>query len=167
MRDRGLAFERFSSAVDGPMTVLALTMIPLILVPLVYELPAGWASALVAIDYLIWAAFAVEYAVKLWLAPDRWRFFKANIPDLVIVVVPMLRPLRLLRATRLIRLLRLARVVAFAVEGIHEARGILHRRGLSLDPPTPEFLAGWSACGAGLNRVVGVLEHDPEVWRPV
>ena len=39
--------------------------------------------------------------------------------------------------------------------------------GLSLDPPTPEFLAAWSACGAGLNRVVGVLEHDPEVWRPV
>jgi hypothetical protein len=44
-----------------------------------------------------------------------------------------------------------------------------HRRliRLSLDPPTPEFLAAWSACGAGLNRVVGVLEHDPEVWRPV
>jgi hypothetical protein len=38
---------------------------------------------------------------------------------------------------------------------------------LSLDPPTPEFPAAWSACGAGLNRVVGVLEHDPEVWRPV
>jgi len=79
----------------------------------------------------VWAAFAVEYAVKLWLAPDRWRFLKANIPDLVIVVGPMLRPLRLLRATRLLRLLRLARAIAFAVEGLHEARGILHRRGLS------------------------------------
>lgn len=64
----------------------------------------------------MWAAFAVEYAVKLWLAPDRWRFLKANIPDLVIVVGPMLRPLRLLRATRLLRLLRLARAIAFAVE---------------------------------------------------
>jgi hypothetical protein len=29
---------------------------------------------------------------------------------------------------------------------------------LNLDPPTPEFLAGWGACGAGLNRVVGVLK---------
>jgi voltage-gated potassium channel len=49
----------------------------------------------------------------------------------VIVVVPMLRPLRVLRSARLLRLLRLARLVAFAVEGLHEARGILRRRGLS------------------------------------
>ncbi len=69
--------------------------------------------------------------VRLWLAPDRWRFFKANIPDLIIVAVPMLRPLRILRSVRLLRLLRLARLAAFAVEGIHEARSILRRRGLS------------------------------------
>ena len=29
---------------------------------------------------------------------------------------------------------------------------------LSLDPPTPELLPGWSACGGGLKRVVGVVE---------
>jgi len=131
MNDRAAAFERFSSAVDGPMMVLALAMIPLIVVPLVYDLSPAANSAFLAIDYLVWAAFAVEYVVKLWLAPDRWRFFKANIPDLLIVVVPMLRPLRILRSVRLLRLLRLARLAAFAVEGIHEARGILRRRGLS------------------------------------
>jgi hypothetical protein len=31
-------------------------------------------------------------------------------------------------------------------------------RWLSLDPPTPEFLAGWRALREGLSRVVGVLE---------
>jgi voltage-gated potassium channel len=129
--DRGEAFERFSRAVDGPMMVLALAMIPLIIVPLVVDLSPSVDRALLAIDYLVWAAFAVEYVVKLCLAPNRWQFVKANIPDLVIVVVPMLRPLRVLRATRLLRLLRLARLVAFAVEGLHEARGILRRRGLS------------------------------------
>jgi voltage-gated potassium channel len=79
----------------------------------------------------VWAAFAVEYAVKLYLAPDRWRFFKRNIPDLIIVAVPMLRPLRVLRSVRLLRLLRLARLVAFATKGVSEARSILRRRGLS------------------------------------
>jgi voltage-gated potassium channel len=128
---RGEASERFSRAVDGPMMVLALAMIPLIIVPLVVDLSPSVDRALLAIDYLVWAAFAVEYVVKLCLAPNRWRFVKANIPDLVIVVVPMLRPLRVLRATRLLRLLRLARLVAFAVEGLHEAHGILRRRGLS------------------------------------
>ncbi len=130
-RDSGEAFERFSRVVDGPMMILALAMIPLIIVPLIVDLSPGLDRALVAIDYLVWAAFTVEYVIKLYLAPDRWRFVKANIPDLVIVVVPMLRPLRVLRGARLLRLLRLARLVAFAVEGLSEVRDVLRRRGLS------------------------------------
>jgi voltage-gated potassium channel len=130
-RDRGEAFERFSRMVDGPMMILALAMIPLIIVPLIMDLSPDMDRALVAVDYLIWAAFTVEYVVKLWLAPNRWRFVKANIPDLVIVVLPMLRPLRILRGARLLRLLRLTRLVAFAVEGLSEVRAVLRRRGLS------------------------------------
>jgi hypothetical protein len=82
----------------------------------------------VAIDYLAWAAFSAEYVIKLYLAPDRWRFVKANIPDLVIVVVPMLRPLRVLRGARLRRLLRQIRLIAFAVKGLSEVRALLRRR---------------------------------------
>jgi hypothetical protein len=55
VRDRGEAFERFSRAVDGPLTVLALVMIPLIVLPLVMDLSPGTESAFLAIDYLIWA----------------------------------------------------------------------------------------------------------------
>src|SRR5574341_1734571 len=125
VRNREEAFQRFSRIVDGPMMVLALAMIPLIVVPLVVDLPPSLDRAFVAVDYLVWAAFAVEYAVKLYLAPDRWRFFKRNIPNLIIVAVPMLRPLRVLRSVRLLRLLRLARLVAFATKGVSEARSIL------------------------------------------
>jgi voltage-gated potassium channel len=80
VRDRGAAFEQFSRAVDGPMTVLAFVMIPLIIVPLVVQLSPSTDRALLAIDYLVWAAFAVEYVVKLILAPDRWRFSRATSP---------------------------------------------------------------------------------------
>jgi hypothetical protein len=38
VRDRGEAFERFSRAVDGPLTVLALVLVPLIVLPLVVDL---------------------------------------------------------------------------------------------------------------------------------
>jgi hypothetical protein len=79
-------------AVDGPLTVLALVMIPLIVLPLVMDLSPGTESAVLAIDFLIWAVFAAEYAIKLYLAPN-WRQFVAHhIPDLIIVLVPMLRP---------------------------------------------------------------------------
>jgi voltage-gated potassium channel len=131
VRDRGEALERFSRAVDGPLTVLALLMIPLIVLPLVVDLSPGTESAFLAIDYLIWAVFATEYAIKLYLAPNRRRFVAHHIPDLIIVVVPMLRPLRVLRSVRLLRLLRLVRLAAFAAKGLHEARGILRHRGLN------------------------------------
>jgi hypothetical protein len=63
-RERGAAFERFSRAVDGPMTVLALAMIPLLIVPLIVDLSPGMDRTFVAVDYLVWAAFTIEYAVK-------------------------------------------------------------------------------------------------------
>lgn len=131
MRDRREAFERFSRAVDGPLTILALAMIPLIVLPLVVDLSPATDRAFLAIDYLIWAVFAAEYVIKLYLAPNRRRFVLHNIPDLIIVVVPMLRPLRVLRSVRLLRLLRLTRLIAFAVEGLSEIRGIVRHRGLN------------------------------------
>jgi voltage-gated potassium channel len=111
--------------------VLAVVMVPLLVVPLIVELSPGVERAFLAVDYLIWSVFAFEYAVKLYLAPDRGRFFRRNIPDLVIVVVPMLRPLRVLRSARLLRLLRLARLGAFILEGLSEVRPVLARRGVN------------------------------------
>jgi voltage-gated potassium channel len=130
-RDRGEAFERFSRAADGPLTVLALAMIPLIVLPVVVDLSPAMEGAFLAVDYLIWAVFAAEYAVKLYLAPNRRRFVTSHIPDLVIVLVPMLRPLRVLRSARLLRLLRLARLAALATRGLRDTRGILRHRGLN------------------------------------
>jgi voltage-gated potassium channel len=106
-------------------------MIPLIVLPLVVDLPPATEGAFLAVDYLIWAIFAAEYATKLYLAPNRRRFVAHHVPDLIIVLVPMLRPLRVLRSARLLRLLRLARLAAFAAKGIREARGILRHRGLN------------------------------------
>jgi voltage-gated potassium channel len=40
------------------------------------------------------------------LAPDRGDFAKHNVLDLIVVVVPFLRPLRVARSARLLRLLR-------------------------------------------------------------
>jgi voltage-gated potassium channel len=129
--DRAAAFERFSRAVDGPLTVLALAMIPLIVVPLVVNLSPATERALLAVDYLIWAVFAAEYATKLYLAPHRRWFVLHHIPDLIIVLVPMLRPLRVLRSLRLLRLLRLALLTGLAGKGLREARNILRHRGLN------------------------------------
>lgn len=111
--------------------VLALAMVPILVIPLVVDLQPPRDRAFLAIDYAIWAVFAVAYATKLYLAPNRGRFARRNIPDLIIVVAPMLRPMRVVQSARLLRLLQLGRVVAFAVEGLSQVRSLLARRGIN------------------------------------
>ena len=55
--------------------------------------------------YAVWASFAVDYSVRLLLSERRWYFVRHNIPDLLSVALPVLRPLRLLRLVALIRVL--------------------------------------------------------------
>lgn len=125
------AYDRFSRVVDGPLTVLALAMVPLLIAPLVAEFPESIDRAFLAADYFIWAVFAVEYVTKLYLAPSRGRFVKTHVPDLIVVIIPFLRPLRILRSTRALRILRLGRVGAFGVKGLGNVRRILSAHGLN------------------------------------
>jgi voltage-gated potassium channel len=130
-RPPGGTLERYSRLTQGPLMVLALLMVPVLLAPLVLHLSAPVEQTLVAVDYLIWAVFGVDYVVRLYLATKRWEFVRRNIPDLIVVAVPFLRPLRVLRSARALRLLRLARLGAFASGGLRELRKVLHTRGLN------------------------------------
>jgi len=49
-----------------------------------------------SVDYAVWAAFAVDYAVRLHLSADRRRFVKSHPIDLLAVVVPAIRVLRVI-----------------------------------------------------------------------
>lgn len=121
------AYERFSTAVDGPMAVLTVVWLPVLIVPLVVSVHGSVAAALEAVDYTIWALFAVEYLVKLCLTPSRSQFVRTHLLDLLVVAVPVFRPLR---AARLVRLIRLSRVGAVLVTGLGRLRAILTHRGL-------------------------------------
>ncbi|MBL1078016.1 potassium channel family protein [Nocardia sp. 2] len=57
---------------------------------------------LTRVDIAVWVIFAADYLGRLWIAADRRRFFRGNLVDLVIVLLPPLRPLRLLRAALLV-----------------------------------------------------------------
>jgi len=114
-------FEEFSDAMELPLFILAVAMIPLILLPLVADLPDDVDLAFFVADVLIWVVFAFDYVVKLVLAPGRWFFVKHNVLELVVVVVPFLRPLRILRVLRL---------AAFVGMGSKKSRHSAHVRGV-------------------------------------
>ncbi len=121
------AYERFSAAVDLPMMVLALVWLPVLVVPFVIRLSPGLTVTFEDVDYAVWAAFVVEYLVKLWLAPARRRFFTHHLVDLAVIALPMLRPLR---AARLLRVLDLGRVGVVLVNALRRARDVFTHRGL-------------------------------------
>ena len=58
---------------------------------------------LIGIDYFTWVLFALDYLVRVILAKPRLRYVVRHLPDLLIVVLPVLRPLRLLRLAALLR----------------------------------------------------------------
>ena len=64
---------------------------------------------------VIWVVFVVDYVVSLWLADDRWRWFKHNLFTLLTIALPMLRPLRLLRLLTVLHVLN--RTSGMAVRG--------------------------------------------------
>ncbi|WP_413470961.1 potassium channel family protein [Streptomyces peucetius] len=48
-------------------------------------------------EWVVWGAFAVDYVVRLALAPGKWLFVRSHPLDLVAVLLPLVQPLRLLR----------------------------------------------------------------------
>lgn len=124
-------FERVERATELPMLILALAMIPLLLVPLLVDLPTRVDRGFFAANWLVWFAFAVELVVKTYLAPDRRGYLRTHWIDVLIVVLPFLRPLRLVRSTRLLRLVRTTRMLSVAARAATSARRVLTRHGLA------------------------------------
>ena len=121
------AYDRFSAAVDGPLTVLAVLWVPVLVVPLVTKVSPATSATLDTTDYAVWAVFAIEYLIKLYLSPKRWKFVTRHLVDLLVIAVPVLRPLRLLR---LLRLLRIARAALILSSALKRARELLTHNGL-------------------------------------
>jgi len=115
-------YARWERRTDGPLLWLSLVFLAVLLAPLLTALEPWQRTALTVVSAAIWAVFAVDYAARLYLAHDRWRFARTHPLDLLVILLPMLRPLRALR------LLRLLRVGALLGRTHQQARRSLHAR---------------------------------------
>lgn len=124
------ALERFERLSELPLLVLALAMVPLLVIPFFVRLSNAAEDVVLALDWTIWGVFALDLSVRTYLADRRVTYLIRHWYDVLIVVLPFLRPLRVLRSARVLRLFRLARVLPFAVRAGVAARTMLRRRGL-------------------------------------
>lgn len=124
-------YDRLTRALEWPMAMLALAVIPALLLDDGAATPRTHLIATAA-NWIIWLAFCGEFAARLAVAPDRRRFVRRSWFDLLIVVVspPFGVPdsLQGVRAVRALRILRLVRALAFLSIGIKTSRRALRHR---------------------------------------
>jgi voltage-gated potassium channel len=132
-RDRSEAdFEDWLADVterlDPFMAWLGVVFALLVGYELAVELDDAAARAVSIAGWVIWGVFALEFGVKLWLAPRRRRFLKRHWLQVAGLLIPTLRILRFVRLVRLGRALPAARVLSASYRGLAPARQLLRSR---------------------------------------
>lgn len=106
---------------EWPLSATAVMFLLAYATPIaVPNVPPSLAAVCGIVVWLAWAVFAADYLCRFTIAPAKWQFVKANLLDLAVVVLPLLRPLRLIRLLALLSILNRAgtrnlrgRVVAY------------------------------------------------------
>ncbi len=105
-RDFGPAVAAWERALEWPMAVLAVIFLFAYSFDVLdTHLTSNLHRACRIADYVIWLVFAVEFAIRLMLARRRWNYLHRHFLDVLVVALPVLRPLRLLRLVMLLRVL--------------------------------------------------------------
>ncbi|WP_239163507.1 potassium channel family protein [Paractinoplanes rishiriensis] len=97
-RDSGDRLGRWERRTAGVLTALAVVFIIVYAVPILWPaVDDGWRRACEITNVTIWVVFVGDYLWRFWLSTARWAFVRSHIFDLVVLLLPLLRPLRMLR----------------------------------------------------------------------
>jgi voltage-gated potassium channel len=109
-----MTLERWQKLSEWPLIIISMLFLAAYSVQVLTP-SASLGNATNHFITLAWGLFVVDYAICLYLAPQRGRWFLRHLHELAIVALPMLRPLRLLRLVTLISVLQ--RVAGNAMRG--------------------------------------------------
>ena len=97
LQTREAMLQRIERLTELPLLLLSFAMIPLLLGPLMWDLSYYDETLFFTLDVFIWALFAADLLVKLAIAPDRLGYARRHWLEVLIVLIPFIRPLRILR----------------------------------------------------------------------
>jgi voltage-gated potassium channel len=106
---------RWEQRTEWPLALVAIVFLVLYSVQVLARPHGQEALDLEVASWVAWSLFVVDYCVRLALASHRRRWFVRHLFDLLIVALPIMRPLRLLRLVVLVGALQKA--VGHAVRG--------------------------------------------------
>ncbi len=113
--------DRIADRLDMPMTAAGVVFLLLVVAETVSSPDGLVGTAFAVASWLLWAAFVLEFALRLAVAPSAVRYLRRNWWQIVFLLVPFLRFLRALRAVRIARAARVSRVVSSAVRSSRTA----------------------------------------------
>lgn len=106
MKDDEPRIAAWDRRVDWPLTALAAVFLAVYAWQILDRDLAPWLyAALDVVLTVIWVLLGLDYVVRVALAQRRWRYIGTHVIDLLILVVPMFRPLRALRVVTVIGVL--------------------------------------------------------------
>ncbi|KAA1376364.1 potassium channel family protein [Aeromicrobium fastidiosum] len=98
--------ERWERRSEIPLLLLAVAFLTAYAWPVLDpRLDTGWREFFSIVSWTVWVAFAVDFIARLSLADRRGEYAISHWYDVVLIAVPMLRPLRLLRLLALVRIM--------------------------------------------------------------
>lgn len=115
-----LGTGRWRTAYEIAMALLAVLVVAL--------LPFDSTGPVQVANLTVWAVFVADYFIRLVLATDRRRHFRANLIDLIAIMPADF--FRLARLLRLVRLLRIIRAAAILTRISRDMSGIANTNGL-------------------------------------
>jgi voltage-gated potassium channel len=104
--ERAALSRRWERATDWPLMVAAVIFLAAYAVPVLDpDLPSWLLDLSRWLSWITWGLFAVDLIVRLALADERLRYLVRHWYDVLVIVLPLLRPLRLLRLIPLLSVL--------------------------------------------------------------
>jgi voltage-gated potassium channel len=113
---------RWERRTEVPLAVASLVFLAAYAVRiLAHSLPDTWQDLCLAVLFAAWALFAVDYSIRWRLSGQRLRFVRTHWLDTLVLLLPLLRPLRVVRVYEAVqrrhgqpRLTLHARVIVYA-----------------------------------------------------
>lgn len=100
---RAVQRRRWDSLSEWPLVVAALAFLAAYAIPILHPGLPRWLGALCWwTTWITWVLFVLDYLVRLVLAESRRTFVIRHWLDLIVIALPLLRPLRLLRLVPLL-----------------------------------------------------------------
>ena len=102
----GARLRAWERATEWPLTGAAVVFLAAYAREVLANTQGGAKDAAELVIDAVWVLFGVDYLVRLALASSRSCWFLHHLPDLAVIALPILRPLRLLRLVTLVGIMQ-------------------------------------------------------------